>query len=106
MEVKSLKKLIGIAVILGFIFLVLHSTPNLALRTCVFFMGYPKAAFITDIADDEYHNKFDKKKFAKLNAKAYTLTKPPFEKATESELRNYLVRKKGFLYFADYYGEL
>ncbi|MBB2480467.1 hypothetical protein H5P36_09690 [Bacillus sp. APMAM] len=101
-----MKKLIGITVILGIIFLVLHSTPKLALRTCVFFMGYPKTAFISNIAEDGYHNKLDKKKFARLNAKAYTLTKPPFEKATESELRNYLVRKKGFLYFAKYYGEL
>ncbi|MDR7000198.1 hypothetical protein [Neobacillus niacini] len=101
-----MKKLIGIAVITVVIFLMLHSTPKLALRTCVFFMGYPKAAFITDIGDDEYHNKFDKKKFAKINAKAYTLTKPPFDKATESELRNYFVRKIGYLYFAEYYGEL
>jgi hypothetical protein len=106
MGVESLKQVIGIVVILGVIFLLLHSTPKMALRTCVFFMGYPKEALITNIGEDEYHNKFDKKKFARLNAKAYTLTKPPFEKATESELRNYLVRKIGFLYFADYYGEL
>ncbi|WP_408009845.1 hypothetical protein ACJROX_05990 [Pseudalkalibacillus sp. A8] len=52
-----------------------------------------------------YHNKVDKEMFAELNAKAYTLTTPPIEKATQGELRNYLVRKIGFLYFAEFYGE-
>ena len=107
---KSIKKLIlkkevifliGIAIIL----LLLHSTPNTAIRTKVFFMGYPKAALTSSIIDDEYHNEVDIDKFAELNAKAYTLTKPPIEKATQGELRNYLVRKIGFLHFAEYYGE-
>jgi len=40
-----------------------------------------------------------------LQAKAYPLTKPPTEKATEGELRNFLVKKIGFLHFAEYYGE-
>lgn len=68
-------------------------------------MGYPKAALTSAIIDDEYHNEVDKDKFVELNAKAYTLTKPPMEKATQGELRNYLVRKFGILYLADYYGE-
>lgn len=68
-------------------------------------MGYPQIAITTEIIDDEYHNEVDQEKFAELNAKAYTLTKPPIEKATQGELRNYLVRKFGFLYFAEYYGE-
>ena len=40
------------------------------------------------------------------NAKCYTLTKPAFEKATQGDLRNYKVTKRGFLYFAEYYGEM
>ncbi|QOK26877.1 hypothetical protein IIE26_25495 [Cytobacillus oceanisediminis] len=68
-------------------------------------MGYPKAALTSVIIDDEFHNEVDKDRFAELNAKAYTLTKPPIEKATQGELRNYLVRKFGFLHFAEYYGE-
>lgn len=70
------EKLIGTVVILGVIFILLHSTPKMALRFHILFMGYPKEALITDISD----NKIDKKKLAKLNAKTYTLTKPPFEK--------------------------
>ncbi|WLR54688.1 hypothetical protein LC048_20110 [Mesobacillus subterraneus] len=87
------------------VFILLHSTPTMALKTHVFIMGYPKAAILSGVIQDEYHNKVDKEKFAELNAKAYTLTKPPIEKATQGELRNYLVRKIGFLHFAEYYGE-
>jgi hypothetical protein len=47
----------------------------------------------------------DKEKFAEINAKAYTLTKPPIEKVTQGKLRNYLVRNIGIWYFAEYYGE-
>jgi hypothetical protein len=77
----------------------------MALRTHVFFMSYPKEAMTSGIIDDQFHNKIDQEKFAELNAKAYTLTKPPIEKATQGELRNFLVRKIGFLYFAEFYGE-
>jgi hypothetical protein len=99
------KKVIIIVTLSILFFIMLHSKPNIALRTHVFTMGYPKAAITSDIVDDEFHNEVDKERFAKLNAKAYTLTKPPTEKATQGELRNFLVRKYGFLYFAEYYGE-
>ncbi|MGR3763090.1 hypothetical protein [Rossellomorea sp. NS-SX7] len=100
-----MKKWIGIVSALLLLFMVLHRTPHMAVRTKVFFMGYPADAFTTGIVDDEYHNEVDKEKFSSLNAKAYTLTEPPVEKATQGELRNYLVKKVGFLYFAEYYGE-
>ncbi|MCT8140301.1 hypothetical protein H1D32_22945 [Anaerobacillus sp. CMMVII] len=99
------KKEIIIFIALATILLVLHSTPSMALRTQVFIMGYPKAALTSGIVDDVYHNKVDKEKFAEMNAKAYTLTKPPIEKATQGELSNFLVRKIGFFYLAEYYGD-
>lgn len=107
---KSIKKLIMkkpiiFLIALAIILLLLHLTPSMALRTQVFIMGYPKAALTSGIVDDVYHNKVDKDKFTELNAKAYTLTKPPIEKATEGELRNFLVRKIGFFYLAEYYGD-
>ncbi len=101
-----MKKNIGIIVGLILVFIILHATPSMALRTHVMMMGYPKAAIVSGIIEDDYHNRVDKEKFAKENAKAYTLTKPPIEKATQGELRNYLVRKFWFLYYAEYYGEL
>ncbi|MDT8862576.1 hypothetical protein N0O92_20460 [Alkalihalobacillus sp. MEB130] len=97
-------KLVGMVVMIGII-LMLHSTPHLAVRTYVFFTGHPIAAMTTGIIDDDYHNKVDKEKFAELNAKAYTLTRPPIEKATQGELRNYLVRKYAFFYLVEFYGE-
>jgi hypothetical protein len=35
----------------------------------------------------------------------YTLIIPPREKATGGYLSNYAVKKIGFFYFVDYYGE-
>jgi hypothetical protein len=92
-------------ILFGVLFLLLHSTPTIALRTHVFFMGHPVAAMTTGIKDDKFHNKEDREKFITLHGKAYALTKPPIEKATEGILVNYLVRKHGFLYFAEYYGD-
>ncbi|MGE7694061.1 hypothetical protein ACQKNC_08060 [Lysinibacillus sp. NPDC094177] len=97
------KKIIIIVSFLAVIIL-LHSTPSMALRTYVFFLGYPKAAITSGIIEDKEHNEVDKDRFAELNAKAYALTNPPIEKATQTELRNYLVRKFGFLHFAEYLG--
>jgi hypothetical protein len=81
----------------------LHSTPKMALSFHILFMGYPKEALITDIRDNKIDNRFHKKELVALNAKIYILTKPPFEKQTESELDTFRVRKIGFLYFAEYY---
>jgi len=86
-------------------YIVLHITPTLALRTHLFMNGYPIVSFTTGIADDELHNRIDKEILQSQNAKCYTLTKPAFEKPTQSKLTNYKVTKKGILYFAEYYGE-
>ncbi|MFJ5718297.1 hypothetical protein [Neobacillus sp. NPDC093127] len=96
-----------LVIVVVVIFLLLHLTPKIAIRTHVLFMGYPIESFTSDIYEYKFSYKVDKNNFIKFypNAKAYTLTKPPFEKATESELSNYIVRKSGFLYFADIYGE-
>jgi hypothetical protein len=87
------------------LYIILHVTPTLALRTRIFMMGYPIVAFTTGIVDDEFHNTIDRQILESENAKCYTLTKPAFEKSTQGELRNYKVTKKGILYFAEYYGE-
>lgn len=99
------KNIIVLLSLMGLVYL-LHSTPHTALRTYVFFSGYPIVALTTDIVDDEYHNRVDKAKFKKLNGKAYTLTKPPIEKATQGELNNYLVRKFGIIHYVEFYGNL
>ncbi|MRX72736.1 hypothetical protein GJU40_11305 [Bacillus lacus] len=104
MNIAGKKKII-ILLTLGIILFVLHSTPHMALRTHVFIMGYPKAALTSEIVDDVYHNKADEQKFAEMNAKAYTLTKPPVEKATQGILSNFLVKRIWFFFTAEYYGD-
>ena len=101
-----MKKLIRIVVVLGVIFILLHSSPKIALRFHILFIGYPVEALITEISDNKIDDEFDMKILARLNAKTYILTEPPFEKATGTELDTFLVRKIGFLYFADYYSLL
>ncbi|TLS36953.1 hypothetical protein [Pseudalkalibacillus caeni] len=93
---------IGTVIVL---FVSLHLTPNLALRTHVLMMGHPQAAISSSIVDDYFHNRVDKEKLAEENAKCYSLSSPPVEKSTQGFLKNYIVKKKGFLYFADYYGD-
>ncbi|MGB8002581.1 MAG: hypothetical protein WCF60_21115 [Anaerobacillus sp.] len=102
---KAFVSVVSVLVAIGILFLALHITPKVALRTHLFFMGYPKAAITTEIVDDEFHNREEKEAFEKTNTKAYTLTEPPTEKATQGELRNFRVTKDGYLYFADYLGE-
>lgn len=86
------------------LFVVLHSTPKLALRTHVFFNGHPILAIQTEIIDDREHNRLDKEYLKIEQAKCYSLTKAPKGGATDSYFTNYIVRKKGFIYKANYYG--
>ena len=76
------------------LFYVLHSSPSIALRTHVLFNGHPILAVKTKIVDDEEHNHMDKNYLNKENAKCYSI----FD-------GNYIVRKKGIIFIADYYGD-
>lgn len=100
---KNKKKFL--IIILVIIYLALHLTPKSSLKTHIFLTGHFMEAISTDIIEDIEHNEMDKDELTKENAKCYRLTKPPIEKATQGVLRNYKVRKIGFLYFAEYYGE-
>ncbi|WP_408009844.1 hypothetical protein ACJROX_05985 [Pseudalkalibacillus sp. A8] len=53
MEVEYLKKWISVIVALIFEFILFHSTPSVALRTQVFFMGYPKTSITSGIIEDD-----------------------------------------------------
>lgn len=101
-----MKKRTAVLLFLLLTYVVTHSTPELALRTHVLFMGHPVIAITTDVENSLYHNDYHKAEFEKLNAKAYILTKLPVEKATESELISLVVEKRGFLHFAKYFGEM
>ncbi|HZH60822.1 MAG TPA: hypothetical protein VEY70_14870 [Metabacillus sp.] len=102
---KKQRTWISLTVLLIVIY-ILHSTPHMSVRTYVFFTGYPIQAFTSGIVDDSYHNEVDKEEFKKMNARAYTLTNPPIEKATQGELSNYIVKKYGVFYITDFLGDL
>lgn len=96
---KLVKRMTMIIAIIGIIFILLHLTPKLALRTHVLFTGHPYAAITSEIVDYE-----KREEDGELNGKVYTLTEPPIDGGL---LRNWLVKKDGFLYFADYFeGEI
>lgn len=88
------------------LFAAVHATPELALRTKVIALGYPVAAVSSPVVEGEFHHTEDREKYKDGNGVSLTMTEPPFEKATETHLSNFLVVKRGFLYFADYYGEI
>ncbi|MDW0110937.1 hypothetical protein [Sporosarcina aquimarina] len=103
MEVKQNGKPFGKRIGLGLaslvvLFYLLHSTPNVAVRTYVFFIGHPVAAVTSGIEPDEYPREHNR-----MHTQSYSLKNPPTEKATGSELKNYQVRKQGILYFAKFY---
>lgn len=75
-------------------------TPDLALRTYVFRIGHPVVSFTTTIEDDNVHKDLETE-----NIRFYTLDKAPADRATGNDMTSYKVTKKGFLYFAEYYGE-
>lgn len=86
-------------------YILLHITPALALRTYLFTDGHPIIALTTGIVDDEYHNRVDKKILEHQNAKSYILTKPATDQPTQYIMIEFKVVKKGILYFAQPYGE-
>ena len=99
------RKSIDVIGVLVSICILLHSMPALALRTSIFFHGFPIAAFTTEIQEYEPYSPLDKKLLQEENTKLYRLTPPPVEKSTKGHLYTWKVSKKVFIYVASYYGE-
>jgi hypothetical protein len=101
----KIKRIVLPLILLAALFLVLHSTPSLALRTHVFFMGHPITACTSGVQEGVSHVIINKEKLIQLHEKAYSLTKAPADSAGGGGLlENYLVKRDGFLYFAEYIG--
>ncbi|UOQ45493.1 hypothetical protein MUN89_05980 [Halobacillus salinarum] len=83
------------------LYILLHLTPRIALRTHLFFEGHPIAAITSQIVHEKAHN--NEEEMGK-RYKDYKLTDPPNERATQSQLRNFRVVKKRYLYYAEYRG--
>jgi len=68
------------------LFILLHISPSIAVRTHVFLDGHPIAAIKTDI---------------KVNEGYYDMTDHPKNQSTGAYLGHFKVSKHGFLYFAN-----
>lgn len=99
MKKRTILSLIAIVIIGTYI--ALHLTPKLSVRTHLFFKGYFLEAVNNEIIPDIDKNNVENER----NIYLYKLSNPPIEKDTQGELKTYIVYKKGFLYFAKYYGE-
>lgn len=87
-------------------YLLLHISPSIAIRTRLITLGQIRSISLlfSDIEEDDFHNKLDKKVAKKNNGKFYVIT----NEKSDSILRkpySWLVTKKYFLYFAQPYGK-
>ncbi|MDF2947122.1 MAG: hypothetical protein K0S51_1801 [Bacillales bacterium] len=81
----------------------LHSNPILALRTHIFFKGYPIKAITCEIKEDKYFNDFDGGMLEKEKFRGYIITKkPPKQRPTGNFLYRWKVKEKDSLYYGEY----
>ena len=90
----TLPRVICISIIF---FIIIHITPQMALRTHLFFTGHPKIAFTSKVEEFERGEENKRIKF-------YTLNPPPIDRSTGNELLAYKITRIGFLCIATYHG--
>ncbi len=96
---------LGIIMAIIVIFITLHLTPSLSIRSNLLFDGYFLEFFKGNIVFNEFQHNLDKDILEKDDSKIYTFTG---SNATYKEgflINNFKVKKVGFLYFAEPYGE-
>lgn len=95
-----MKKLITLPRVICFIiviFVILHITPQMALRTHLVFTGHPKIAFTSNIEE------FKKGEETK-NVKFYIFKPSPIDRETKNKMLAYKTTRIGFIYLATYHG--
>lgn len=95
-----MKKFFSLKNVLLFIlilFIILHITPQLSIRTHLFVTGHPKTAFTTQMNKTKHSSE-------SKNVSFYNLTDPPTIKALDTDLTTYKVVRIFFLYFTVYHG--
>ena len=96
------RKNVLFAVIVFCLFAYLTMTPVGALRLCIALSGHPVSAVTAEIGPESYD-------FSQGSQIGFSLTgsepgSVPYEKATDSYLRNWVVTPHGIFYTADYFG--
>lgn len=91
MKIKKNWVLVIIAILLV-LFWFTHRNPYIAVRTAVFSKGYFSIGVNSKVKS--------------TGEGLYTITPPPIEMNTNSELKTYRVNKNWIFYFAEYHGEV
>ncbi|WP_252250676.1 hypothetical protein [Clostridium sp. ZBS13] len=85
--------------ILMVLFILMHSTPNLSIRSFLFSHGFVKQSFVVDINYNQLQSNLDDKN-------VYSISEDKVkDKQTQNPLVNFEIKKICFLYFADTHGE-
>ncbi|MDF2506070.1 hypothetical protein [Clostridium sp.] len=105
---KYLRKIIillSMCIIIGG-FVIVHITPSRSIRTHLFMIGHPTSAFKENFDINEPQYKMDKYILDDENAMIYRVKYHPIGGiGTANEIYNFKVKKIGFLYFTELYGE-
>ncbi|UZW15399.1 hypothetical protein OSC52_06055 [Clostridium pasteurianum] len=92
-------------IIIG-VFIISHTTPSMSIRSHTFINGYPIGAFRGTMQVNKGQYNVDKDILDKENSIIYTMVGYHlYDRITENTIANYKVKKIGFLYFAEDYGE-
>jgi len=102
---KPTVTLILIPIFISIIYIILHISPSLAVRTKLFSTWHPIAAFIVGVKYNAFQQSFDVDELNKMNAKIYEITGPEVDFEYTGQIHNFIVKKSGYLYFAYYWGE-
>lgn len=73
-------------------------TPKGALRFATLRYGYPLTSLKLKITKTPF------KVETKENEEIYTISNPPTDKDTDSQLYNWIIRKHKYIYWGEYYG--
>ncbi|AJA47223.1 hypothetical protein CPAST_c11230 [Clostridium pasteurianum DSM 525 = ATCC 6013] len=87
-------------------FIISHTTPSMSIRAHIFINGYPIGAFKGTIQVNKGQYNMDKDVLHRGNSMIYTMVGYHiYDRVTGDVISNYKVKKIGFLYFVEDYGE-
>lgn len=106
MKHKFRKTIIIFCAILILLIEARHTTPSLAVRTKLFCDGHPIAAIITSVKYNWHQQRLDTDELDKMNAKIYAIKYGDATYDNGTYIYNFIVKKVGNSYYADYWGEM
>ncbi|MBP2032593.1 hypothetical protein J2Z42_001265 [Clostridium algifaecis] len=87
-------------------FIISHISPSASIRTHIFVTGHPVGAFSVTININKTEYNFDKDVLNRENAMIYNIMgNDLYDRRTGNIIVNYKVKRIGFLYFTEGYGD-